>query len=64
MKAVQQRVDFAEQILTMVVNDRFDISCIWFTDEKYFHLNGIVNKQNQRFWGSENPHLCKEKVLH
>ena len=64
MKAVQQRVNFAEQILTMIVNDGFDVSCIWFTDEKYFHFNGIVNKQSYRFWGYENPHLCEEKALH
>ncbi|KFM66589.1 hypothetical protein X975_14119, partial [Stegodyphus mimosarum] len=64
MKAVQQRVDFAKQILTMINNDRFDVSCIWFTDEAHFHLNGIINKQNWRFWGAENPHLCEEEALH
>lgn len=64
MKAVQQRVDFANQILTMIDTDGFDVGCIWFTDEAHFHLNGIVNKQNWRFWGSENPHLCEEKALY
>ena len=64
MKAVKQRVDFAEQILTTIVNDGFDVTCIWFTDEEHFHLNRIVNKQNWRFWGYENPHLCEEKALH
>ena len=33
MKAEQQRVDFVNQILTMIDNDGFDVSCIWFTDE-------------------------------
>ena len=42
MKAVQQKVYFAEQILTMIVNDGLYVSCIWFTDEKHFYLNGIV----------------------
>jgi hypothetical protein len=35
----------------------------WFTDEAYFHLNGVVNKQNFRFWAKELPHtLCEKKL--
>ncbi|GBM79190.1 hypothetical protein AVEN_209519-1 [Araneus ventricosus] len=64
IKAVRQRFDFANEILTMIDNEGFDVGCIWFTDEAHFHLNGFVNKQNWRFWGSENPHLCEEKPLH
>ena len=63
-KAVKQRVDFEEQILTTIVNDGFDVTCIWFTDEEHFHLNRIANKQNWRFCGYENTHLCEEKALH
>ena len=37
---------------------------IWFTDEAHFHLCGHINSQNYRFWGSENPHVVKEKPLH
>ena len=33
----------------------------WFTDEAYFHLNGVVNKQNVRFWARELPHTLHEK---
>ena len=25
-------------------------------DEVHFHPNGTVNKQNFRYWASENPH--------
>ncbi|GBN48028.1 hypothetical protein AVEN_55603-1 [Araneus ventricosus] len=64
IKAVRQRFDFANDILTMIDNEGFDVGCIWFTDEAHFHLNRFVNKQNWRFWGSENPHLCEEKPLH
>ncbi|GBM86135.1 hypothetical protein AVEN_75409-1 [Araneus ventricosus] len=64
IKAVRQRFDFANEILTMIDNEGFDVGCIWLTDEAHFHLNGFVNKQNWRFWGSENPHLCEEKPLH
>ncbi|GBN02535.1 hypothetical protein AVEN_251-1 [Araneus ventricosus] len=45
-------------------NEGFDVGCIWFTDEAHFHLNRSVNKQNWRFFGSENPHLRDEKPLH
>ncbi|GBO21569.1 hypothetical protein AVEN_148389-1, partial [Araneus ventricosus] len=57
IKAVRQRFDFANEILTMIDNEGFDVGCIWFTDEALFHLNGFMNKQNWIFWGSENPHL-------
>ena len=33
----------------------------WFTDEAYFHLSGVVNKQNVRFWARELPHTLHEK---
>ncbi|GBM71996.1 hypothetical protein AVEN_167732-1 [Araneus ventricosus] len=64
IKAVRQRFDFANKILTMIDNEGFDVGCIWFTDEAHFHLNVLVNKQNWRFWGSENPHLCEVKPLY
>ncbi|GBM72345.1 hypothetical protein AVEN_210311-1 [Araneus ventricosus] len=48
----------------MIENEGFDVGCIWFTEEAHFHLNGFVNKENLRFLGSENPHLCEEKPLH
>ncbi|GBN16432.1 hypothetical protein AVEN_205336-1 [Araneus ventricosus] len=63
-KSCGQRFDFANEILTMIDNEGFDAGCIWFIDEAHFHLNGFVNKQNWRFWGSENPHLCEKKPLH
>ncbi|GBM26475.1 hypothetical protein AVEN_206164-1 [Araneus ventricosus] len=56
--------DFANEILTMIDNEGFDVGCIWFTDEAHFHLNGFAKKQNWRFWRSENPHLREEKPLH
>ena len=33
----------------------------WFTDEAYFHVNGVVNEQNVRFWARELPHTLHEK---
>ena len=31
-----------------------------FTDEALFHLNGMVNKQNVRFWSTDNPKELQE----
>ncbi|GBN68580.1 hypothetical protein AVEN_195974-1 [Araneus ventricosus] len=64
IKAVRQRFDYANEMLTMIDIEIFDVSCIWFTYEAHFQLNGFVKKQNWRFWESENPHLCEEKPLH
>ncbi|GFY07998.1 DUF4817 domain-containing protein [Trichonephila clavipes] len=55
-RAVQQRDDFANQMLTMIDSEGFDVGCIWFTDEAHFHLNGFVNKQNWRFLGVPKIH--------
>ncbi|GBO39480.1 hypothetical protein AVEN_132731-1, partial [Araneus ventricosus] len=49
IKAVRQRFDFANEILTMIDNEGFDVSCIWFTDEVHFHLNEFVNKKTGDF---------------
>ena len=42
----EQKLDFANRMLTMIYCDAFDVECIWFTNEGHFGLNGFVNKQN------------------
>lgn len=37
---------------------------ILFSDEAHFHLNGHVNKQNSRYWASDNPHFKHQKPMH
>jgi len=32
----------------------------WFIGEAYFHVNGVVNKQNVRFWAREIPYTLHE----
>ena len=33
-------------------------------DEAHFHLNGYVNKQNTRFWGTENACQVHASPMH
>ena len=36
----------------------------FFSDEAHFWVNGYVNSQNYRIWGTENPHELVAKSLH
>jgi hypothetical protein len=35
-----------------------------FSDEEWFHFQGYINTQNNRYWISQNPHLSHEVLLH
>ena len=47
----------------MIFHEEINVSDIWFSDEAHFYLDVYVNKQNWRFWGSENPYLVVERSL-
>ena len=49
------RVKFYKTITEMFESGEIDENKIVFSDEAHFWLNGYVNKQNYRFWGSVNP---------
>jgi hypothetical protein len=36
----------------------------FFSDEAWFHLQGYINTQNNRYWSSQNPHLTQEGLLY
>jgi hypothetical protein len=42
-----QRMAFAE----WAQNNEVSFKSVCFSDEAHFHLDGVVNKQNVRFWG-------------
>ena len=44
-------------------NNKF-IHKLIMSDEDHFHLNGHVNKQNCRIWGTQNPRIIVEQQMH
>jgi hypothetical protein len=62
--AVEKRLEFAKLALSMMEGNKIGFGKIWFSDEARFHLDGFVNKQNWRIWGTENPHFSIKKSLH
>lgn len=64
VRAERQREDFANEMLNMIDGSGFDVGRIWFTDEAHFHLDGVVNRHNWRFWGTEKPHFSHARPLH
>lgn len=56
------------QYCNAMVNLENEIDEFWnkiiMSDEAHFCLNGAVNKQNHRFWGSENPQIIHQQPLH
>ena len=44
-------------------NEEFHREII-FSDEAHFWLNGVVTKQNMRYWSATNPNVLLETPLH
>ena len=63
-QAIQMRFKFAKEVLKLIENKELDWRKVWFTDEAHVHLEGFVNKQNMRFWGSQRPSQSIEVPLH
>lgn len=56
----ERRKNLCEQLLTQIAPEAVFFS----SDEAHFHLNGTVNKQNFRYWASDNPQVIHERPLH
>ena len=57
-----QRVTFAHEMQAIFQHNDNLILCM--SDEARFHLNGMVNQQNCRYWASENPKQLHGRRLH
>ncbi|GFW83207.1 DUF4817 domain-containing protein [Trichonephila clavipes] len=55
-----KRYGFAVDILHRLDADEHFLNRVLFSDESTFHVSGMVNKHNVRFWGSEQPYVVRE----
>lgn len=55
-----RRVEFCEDMQMRCNNDNMFVKNIVFSDEASFFLNGSVNRQNYRYWATENPRWMQE----
>jgi hypothetical protein len=56
----QQRVQACETFIADLPHD----AVVLFSDEAHFHISGVVNKQNMRYWSGANPRVVHERPLH
>jgi hypothetical protein len=51
------RVHFCNWFLQSVIKGEIDPQLTFSSNEAWFHLQGYINTQNNRYWNSKNPHL-------
>lgn len=56
-----RRINFCEEFMEMVNNNIIQLEYVMFSDECTFLLNGHANRQNCRYWSTENPHWIREE---
>lgn len=61
---IVRRLNFAADLVEDIDRKLVDPKKIIFTDEAHFWLDGYVNRQNYRIWGSEKPASFRTKPLH
>lgn len=54
----EKRMNFAN--LMLYESEGLDFDNIIFTDEAHFYLHGFINRQNNRTWALDNPHVIME----
>ena len=59
-----RRLSFGKWLIEMTENELDFWRKLIMSDEAHFSLNGGVNKQNCRFYSTENPQLIQEQPLH
>jgi len=59
-----QRLQYANRLILLSTENPKFLNNLIMSDEAHFHLNGFVNKQNCRIWGTENPRALHQRQLH
>jgi len=62
--AIAKRYEFACELDALINDGSIDPRNIIFSDEAHFWLNGYVNRQNYRIWGTEKPEMVVVRPLH
>lgn len=61
----QRRVEFSQRLLREVARDDSFVHRLIMGDEAHFDLDGgVSNRQNVRFWGTQNPHIVHPRAAH
>lgn len=56
----ERRITFISWLVTKLEDYPNILNCILWTDESKFTNNGIINRQNNRYWDDQNPHWMFE----
>lgn len=56
-----RRTYFCELMMDMLDNNIINLEDVMFSDECTFSLSGHANRQNCRYWSTENPHWMREE---
>ena len=59
----KKRMEYTMQFQDLANGDPNFLKNLMMFDEAHFHLNGFINKQTCRIWGSENPHATAQRQL-
>lgn len=55
-----RRLAFVAWLMTSLDENPLILNSILWTDESKFTNNGVINKQNNRYWDDQNPHWTFE----
>ena len=56
----ERRIMFIYWLVTQLEDNPIILNYILWTDESKFTNNGVINKQNNRYWDTQNPHWVFE----
>ncbi|KAF7278133.1 hypothetical protein GWI33_008750 [Rhynchophorus ferrugineus] len=59
-----QRAEYSNAILRLSGENEYVSSKLIMSDDAHFLFSGHVNKQNSRFWGTQNAQLIQDTSLH